>query len=307
MKIVIMGAGGTGGYYGAHLAQAGNDVTFIARGAHLAAMRRDGLRLHGSRGTIHIDPTQATDQPADISGPVDVVLFCVKLYDTESVAELIRPLIGPDSMVISVQNGVDGPERIAKVLGAGHVLGGAAYMSARIDQPGVVSYTSAMSKLVFGELDGTRSERAQHFQAVCNQAGFTTELSDDITQTLWTKFALLAAHASLTSLTRQPLGYVYGDPDMRPVARAAIEEIAAIAKAKQIGLPDDIVERTLALADTLPATMTTSMHHDLNAGKPMENASLSGLIVRLGRELGIPTPVHQVAFAALKPFQDGTD
>jgi len=305
MKIAIMGAGGTGGYYGAYLAQADNNVTFIARGAHLAALRKHGLRLQGSRGNIHIQPAQATDRPADI-GPVDVVLFCVKLYDTEIVAEAIRPLIGPNTMVISVQNGVDGPERIAKVLGSAHVLGGAAYMSARIAEPGLITYTSAMSKLVFGELDGTLSDRGQRFCTLCNQAGFTAELSPDIKTTLWTKFVLLSANASLTSLTRQPLGYVYGDPDMRPVARAVIEETAAVGRASGVALPDDIVTITLALADTLPPDMTTSMHHDLNAGKPLENASISGLIVRLGQELGVPTPVHQAAFAALKPFQNGT-
>ena len=175
MKIAIMGSGGIGAYYGVYLAEAGHDVVFIARGSHLQAMQKNGLRLTGSRGDVHIKPAQATDNPFNL-GAVDVVLFCVKLYDTETAAELIRPLLAADTMVISLQNGIDGADRIASVLGERHALGGSAYVSAKIVEPGVVSYTSNMSRLIFGEVDGGPSTRAQHFAETCDNPGFTIEL-----------------------------------------------------------------------------------------------------------------------------------
>jgi 2-dehydropantoate 2-reductase len=304
MKIAIMGSGGTGGYYGAHLAAAGHDVTFIARGTHLQAMLTDGLRLSGPRGDIFVNPAQATANPGTV-GHVDVVLFCVKLYDTETAAELIRPLIGPESMIISVQNGVDGAERIDRVLGGQRALGGSAYVSAKIMEPGVIGYTSDWSKLVFGENDGKISQRVQRFADACRDAGFEAEISSDIDKTLWSKFVLLATNAAMTTLTRQPLGVVYGDADLCRVAEAAMREVRAVATARGVALDSDIVEQMVARSKTLPPDMTTSMHHDLSAGKPLEIESFSGLVAQLGDQLGVATPVHRTAYACLKPYRNG--
>jgi 2-dehydropantoate 2-reductase len=253
---------------------------------------------------VLVNPAQAGADPAAI-GHVDVVLFCVKLYDTETAAELIRPLIGPHSMVISVQNGVDGAERIGHVLGERYVMAGSAYISAKISEPGVVTYTGDWSKLVFGETDGSVSERAQRFYAACRDTGFEAEISRDIQKTLWSKFVLLATNAAMTSLARQPLGVVYGDADLRRVAAAAMREVYAVALARGVTLDTDIVEQMLARSKTLPADMTTSMHHDLTAGKPLEVESLSGLIAKLGDQLGVDTPVHRMAYACLKPYRNG--
>lgn len=304
MRIAVMGTGGMGGYYGGLLAATGQEVTFIARGAHLEAIRSNGLRVIGPRGDVHIDPAQATDDPGTVN-PVDVVLFCVKLYDAETAAEAIKPMLKPGTMVISLMNGVDGPERIEKVIGPGHALGGAAYASAKIDKPGVVSYRSAMSKLVYGELDGTRSERAVAFADACAATGFDVELSTDIQATLWQKFVLLATNAALTTITRQPAAGVYGNPELKALAADLMREVMAVGRAKGITIPDETLDRSIALTETFPPDMYASMYHDLAAGKPLEVGSFSGLITRLGRDLGVPTPCHRTIYACLRPYENG--
>ena len=304
MRIAVMGTGGMGGYYGGLLAATGQEVTFIARGAHLDAIRTNGLRVIGPRGDVHIDPAQATDDPGTVA-PVDVVLFCVKLYDAETAAEAIKPMLKPGTMVISLMNGVDGPERIEKVTGPGHALGGAAYASAKIDKPGVVSYRSAMSKLVYGELDGTRSERAVAFADACAATGFDVELSTDIQATLWQKFVLLATNAALTTITRQPAAGVYGDPELKALAADLMREVMAVGRAKGITIPDETLDHSIALTETFPPDMYASMYHDLAAGKPLEVGSFSGLITRLGRDLGVPTPCHRTIYACLRPYENG--
>jgi len=305
MRIAVMGTGGMGGYYGGCLAEVGADVSFIARGKHLEAIRSNGLRIIGPRGDFTIKPAHATDDTADI-GPVDVVLFCVKLYDAETAAEAIKPMVGPDTMVISLMNGVDGPERIESVIGAGHALGAAAYASAKIDEPGVVSYRSDMSRLVFGEMDGRVSDRAKAFKDVCDQAAFDVELSTNIQSTLWEKFVLLATNAGLTTITRQPAAGVYGEPELKSLAVDLMKEVIAVATAKGIKISDGIVERSVALTESFPPNMYASMYHDLAAGKPLEVGSFSGLITRLGRELGVPTPCHRTIYACLRPYENGT-
>lgn len=305
MRIAIMGTGGMGAFYGGQLAASGSDVTFIARGEHLKAIQNAGLRLTGPDTDICINPAKATDDPATI-GPVDVVLFCVKLYSAETAAELIKPMVGPDTMVISVMNGVDGPDRIAKILGREHVVGGSAYAAATIEGPGVVGFRKGPSRLVFGELDGTISTRVQDFQKQCQDTQFTAEISDDILATLWSKFVMLSTNAALTALTRQPVGVVYGDPDIREIAVALMTEAYQLAKAQNINVPDDIVERSLTTIQSFSPDMYASMYYDLAAGRPMELASFSGLIARLGRELGVPTPHHRMAYACLKPYENGS-
>jgi 2-dehydropantoate 2-reductase len=305
MKIAIMGAGGMGAYYGANLAAIGQDVAFIARGAHLDAIRRDGLLLTGDGGDHLIKPALATDDPGEI-GPVDAVLFCVKLYDVEAAAESIRPLLHAETMVISVMNGVDGPDRIAAVLGARHVLGGAAYASAVIESPGVVSYKSTMASLVIGELDGTVSARAEAFRAACETAAFSCSVSPNILGVLWDKFTLLATNAALCSVCRLPVASIYAEPALVELARAMMEEIVALARARGVAVSEDIIDTSIARSKSFPADMYASMYHDLARGRRMELQGLSGHVVELGAELGIATPRHQTLFACLKPFMNGS-
>lgn len=304
MRIAIMGTGGMGGYYGGCLATAGHETGFIARGAHLDAIRGKGLKVIGPRGDMHIHPATATDDPATI-GEVDVVLFCVKLYDAETAAERIRPMVGPKTMIVSVMNGVDGPDRIGAVLGRDKVLGGAAYASAKIDEPGVVSYRSDNSMLMFGEMTGGVSDRALAFRDICRAAGFDSDVSEDIEATLWNKFVVLATNAGLTTLVRKPAATVYGDPDLKALAVEMMREVKMIADAKGIAVAPDIIERSVAMTETFPPNMYASMYHDLAAGRRIEVESFSGLIAKLGRELGIPTPHHATVYACLKPYRDG--
>src|SRR5450432_2749175 len=223
MRIAVVGAGGVGGGFGAALAKAGADVTFIARGAHLAAMKSQGLKVTGPRGDTHLVPTQATDNPADI-GKVDIVLFCVKLWDVESAGAHIKPLIGPDTAVIPLQNGIDAPERLVPILGPKAVMGGVAQISASIIAPGVIRQVGTFMRMVFGELDGKLSKRGEDFLALCQKAKFDAALSEQIVTELWMKFILLAANSGLTALSRQPIGALRDDPDIRPVFRAAVQE-----------------------------------------------------------------------------------
>ncbi len=304
MRIVVMGAGGVGGYFGGMLAAAGHDVGFVARGAHLAAMQRGGLRLTGPKGDVHVPAVRASAEAATL-GPADIVLFCVKLYDTESAAAAIRPAMTDTTRLITLQNGVDGPERLAQVLGAERVLGGAAMVSAVIAEPGVIRYVSAMGRIVFGRLDGRADAIAEAFRERCNASGFVAEIPADITLQLWSKMVLLATNAGMSASTRQPIRRTYDDPEMRQVAIAALREGERVARALGVKLADDIVDKCVAQSSGFPPDMYASMYHDLKRGGRLEVDSLSGLIVRLGSQHGIPTPVHQALHAVLKPYQDG--
>jgi 2-dehydropantoate 2-reductase len=303
MRITILGTGAVGGYFGALLSRAGQDVTFIARGAHLDAIRTHGLRLEGPRGDFTVS-ARATDSPAEI-GPVDYVLFCVKQYDAESAAELVKPLVVQGGVCISLMNGVDGQDRLAPILGADRVMGGLAFVAGVIERPGLIRYTSDMSSIVFGESDGRASERAVRLRDACVAAGFSAEVSTDVRAAQWLKFVGLATNTALTALTRQPTGYVYHDADMLPFAQAALEEVAAVATASGVVLPPDTAERALASLKKFPPGMYASMANDLLRGRRLELESLSGYIVRKGRELGVPTPVHAFAYACLKPYLNG--
>jgi 2-dehydropantoate 2-reductase len=304
MKIAIIGAGGVGGTFGAALAKAGADVWFLARGAHLDAMRTNGLRIVGGRGETHLVPTQATDDPAAI-GPADVVLFCVKLWDVESAGEHIRPIVGPATAVIPLQNGIDASERLIPILGAKAVMGGVAQVSATIEGPGVVKQTGTFMRLVFGELAGGRSPRGDAFLKMCLKAGFDADHSDKILTELWLKFIVLATNSAMTAATRRPFGKLRDDPDIMALFEAATKEVVAVGKAKGIALPDDAAKRNMAFLAGAPPTMMASMAHDLIRGNRIELPWLSGKLVALGRELGVPTPTHTVLYGILKPFTDG--
>jgi 2-dehydropantoate 2-reductase len=304
MRIAVIGAGGVGGGFGAALAKAGADVTFIARGAHLAAMKSAGLKIQGPRGDTHLVPTQATDDPAAI-GKVDIVLFCVKLWDIESAGETIKPLIGPDTAVITLQNGIDAPERLIPILGQSAVMGGVAQISASIIAPGVIQQVGTFMRMVFGEFDGRRSKRAEDFLGQCLNAGFDASLSEQILTELWMKFILLASNAGIMSLARQPIGALRDDPDMRPIFKAAYQETIDVGRARGVALPADAIDRILEFTRHLPPAMKASMALDLDRGNRLEVPWLSGKVAELGRQLGVPTPTHSMLYAMLKPYAMG--
>ena len=304
MRIAVIGAGGVGGGFGAALAKAGADVTFVARGAHLAAMKSTGLKVTGPRGDTHLVPTQATDNPAAI-GEVDFVLFCVKLWDVESAGRAIRPLIGPDTAVITLQNGIDAHERLIPILGERAVMGGVAQISASITAPGEITQVGTFMRMIFGELDGSRSKRAESFFAMCEKAGFDAMLSKTVLTDLWMKFILLASNAGMMALARQPLGNLRDDPDMRPIFQAAYREVIAVGLAKGIALPADALERIADQTAHFPPAMKASMALDLDRGNRLEVPWLSGKVAELGRQYGIPTPTHAMMYAMLKPYAMG--
>jgi 2-dehydropantoate 2-reductase len=305
MRIAVVGTGGVGGGFGAALARAGADVTFIARGAHLAAMKAQGLQVRSDRGDIHLVPTNATDDPAAI-GKVDVVLFCVKLWDVESAGQHIKPLIGSDTAVIPLQNGVDAAERLIPILGSNAVMGGVAQISASITGPGVIQQVGTFMRMIFGELDGRRSKRGEDFLVLCLRAGFDATLSEQILTDLWMKFILLASNASIMAATRQPIGKLRDDPDLRQIFTAAYREVVDVGRAKGVALPADAVDRVVDLTSHMPPAMKASMALDLDRGNRLELPWLGGKVVELGRQLGVPTPTHSMMAAMLKPYIMGT-
>ena len=304
MRIAVIGAGGVGGGFGAALAKAGADVTFVARGAHLAAMQANGLRILGGRGEIHVAPTQATDDPASI-GPVDIVLFCVKLWDVESAGEAIRPLVGPETGVIPLQNGIDASDRLLPILGARAVMGGVAQISATIAEPGVIRQTGTMQRMIFGELDGSLSARAKRFLAVCQSAGFDVELTGDIRTALWEKFVLLVGISSLTAITRLPIGKLRDDPEILWLMEAIQHEVVAVGRAEGVHFADGFVASRMAGIAAMPPATMASMAMDLTRGNRIELQWLAGKVAALGRIRGVPTPVASTVLAALKPYVNG--
>ena len=303
MRIVVMGAGGTGGYFGAKLARAGEDVTFVARGAQLAAIRERGLRVRSAiegEWTVRSPAVERVDGLAS----AELILFCVKSFDTESAAELIRPLIGPRTGVLSIQNGVDNEDTLARILGPGHVMGGVAQVFATIEEPGVIRH-ALLGRIIFGEMDGEESERAQAFLGACNRAGIPAELTRNIVRALWEKYVFLTTQAGLTALTRCPAGVIRQVPETRRMYRLLLEELAALGGAAGAGLDGGIVDRCMQFLDTLGANAYTSLHHDLTHGKRLELEALHGHAVRLGARYGIATPMLFAVYAALRPHRDG--
>ncbi|NIW57046.1 MAG: 2-dehydropantoate 2-reductase [Gammaproteobacteria bacterium] len=306
MKIAVMGAGGMGGWLGAKLAAAGSDVTFLARGAHLEAIRASGLRVTGAE-SLRLGDAVATDRPDEI-GPVDVVLFCVKLYDTESAAKALAPLLGPETFVVTVQNGVESTDRIGKVIGDGRTLAGAAYFPANIAAPGEVAYLGRIEgkpHIAFGEPGAGSSKRACAFAEICRAAAIDAEVFEDTDLMIWEKFCLIAGTSASTALTRQTVGVVRNDPDMRWFLSEAIAEAARVGRRLGVALADDTETRILDFIDHNPPNGKSSQLVDLERGRRLELDGLSGAVVRLGKQAGVPTPVHATVYAALKPFVDG--
>jgi 2-dehydropantoate 2-reductase len=304
MRIAIVGAGGVGGYLAARLAAAGQDVALIARGAHLDALRAQGLTLKSALGDVSVRPRAVGEDPAAI-GPVDLVVFTVKLYDTAMAAEAIRPLVGHKTGVITFQNGVDGPSVLADVLGEEHVIGGTVQIAAVIESPGVIRHTGTMARFILGELDGRRSERVEAFADALRTAGLEHTVSDDVRRDIWQKMIFLSTFSGVTALIRLPIGPIRSDPDTLALMRSCFGEAIAIARAKDVGIGEDQVERALAFLRGLPDQMKSSMLEDLERGRRLELPWLSGAIVRMGRELGLETPAHGFIVTALKLHVDG--
>ncbi len=304
MKIAVFGTGGIGGVYGTRLHAAGEQVHFIARGGHLAAMQERGLAVETPSGTHRYQDILATDDPASI-GPVDFVLFGVKLWDTEAAAVACRPLIGPDTAVLSLQNGIDARAVLTRVLGDAHALAGVAEVSAVIGAPGVIRQTGTFTRIRAGEEDGHESARLQALAFACRTAEIEFIQSADIVADRWRKFALIVAGSGLTAVTRQTVGTVRSDPHMRAAFAACLEETIAVGRALGVALEPDLVSTLLGFLEGLPSEMRASMAADLEAGRRLELPWLSGRVSVLGRELGVPTPVNDTLYAALKPYEMG--
>ena len=303
MRVLVVGAGGVGGYFGARLARAGAPVTFLARGAHLEAMRRDGLRVRSAvdgEWTVEVDAVgDVADRPPD-----DVVLFCVKSFDTETAALAIRPVVGPDTAVVSLQNGVDNEETLDRILGRGHAVGGVAYVFATVASPGVIAHSLA-GRIVMGELDGRPSGRLEPLRSALTAAGVPADVVGDIRRALWEKYLLISAQAGTTALTRAPIGVIRAVPETWRMYRMIVEELAAVAQAAGVSLTDGVTDSILKAAEGLAPEALSSLYHDLVQGRRLELEALHGHAVRLGQRLGVPTPTVLAVYAALKPHVDG--
>lgn len=301
MRVAVMGAGGVGGYFGARLAQAGHEVAFIARGRHLLAMKERGLLVTSALGDVRLPRPVVTDDPSTM-GWFDAVLFAVKLWDTESAAAAIKPLLAAGGVVIPFQNGVESIERIGAVVGAAQVMGGAAYIAAKISEPGVIAHTGTMARLRFGAVVPSQQPAAESLLAACKGAGIDAEIVADIRQALWTKFVFLTALSGVTAATRQPIGVIRADADLRATFEASMREVWTVGRARGIALPDDLVATQMAFGDGLPAEMKASMLHDLDAGNRLEAPWLSGAVARMAKESGLSAPVNATLYAAVKPY-----
>jgi 2-dehydropantoate 2-reductase len=303
MKIAAMGAGGVGGYFGARLQQAGHDVTFFARGRHLEAIRSGGLRIESPHGDALLK-VRVLEDPRE-AGVVDVVLFAVKLWDTEAAAEKLRPAVGPDTAIIPFQNGVESIARLRKVFPEKAVLGGSAYIATRVKSPGVIEHTGEMSRLQFGPVLPSQKEQAEAFLAACREAKINAEIPDDIVRANWEKFVFLVAVSSATAVARAPLGVVRSDPDLRWLFEQAMRETWRLGRARGVGLADDFVEARMKFADGLHAGMKASLAHDLENRGRLEAPWLCGAVARMSEEAGLDAPVNRAVYAALKPYIDG--
>jgi 2-dehydropantoate 2-reductase len=304
MRIVIMGAGGLGGYFGARLAPAGNDVSFIARGAHLAAIRQSGLRVESARGDLHLRDLVATDDPSRLA-PADVVIIAVKLWDTDAAAEAVKPLVRPGTAVVSFQNGVSKDDVLTRILGRGAVIGGVGQIGVVIAGPGVIRHTGTMAKLTFGELDNTRTPRVQALLDACTAAGIDAEIAEDINLAIWEKFAFLVPMSACTAVMRSTIGPIRANPRTRAFLFDITREVVAVGRALGVKLADDFAEQRMAFVAKLPPQMTASMQGDLARGNRLELPWLSGAVVELGKQVGVPTPLNRAVTDILALYVDG--
>jgi 2-dehydropantoate 2-reductase len=305
MRIAAMAAGAVGGYFGARMAAAGHDVFFIARGAHRDAMLKNGLTIESVHGDVHLEKPNVSDDPAKV-GPVDVVLFAVKLWDTEKAAEQARPLLGPNTRVVTLQNGVDSYERIAPIVRPERTIAGVTYVVTVIDRPGVIKQTSKFQSIICGTSDGRSDAPLEAFVAAAKAAGIPITLSDNIERDRWHKFIFLSATSGATAVTRNPMGPILADPDTRALFRNIMRETLAVGQAKGVALAGGFVDERMAFADkNVPPSMKASMANDLDRGNRLELDWLAGKVCQLGREFKVPTPVNDTVYAALKLHRMG--
>jgi 2-dehydropantoate 2-reductase len=305
MRIVMMGSGGVGGFFGGRLAFYGEDVAFVARGAHLDAMKKNGLLIENEpQGNIHVPKVTAHEDPAKL-GPADLVIISVKLWDTEEAARAIKPIVGRDTAVLSLQNGVIKDEILRREFPERAIMGGVAYVATHISRPGVIHQTGTMQRILVGEYDGRPSERARALHKALLRSGVTAELSTDVRRSIWEKFVFLVGLSATTATTRRPLGAVRENPRTRAFLHEIMREVVRVGRAHGVALAEDFADQRLAFADTLPYDMTSSMAHDLDRGNRLEVDWLSGGVVKLGKEAGVPTPANEAVCAVLAPYSEG--
>jgi 2-dehydropantoate 2-reductase len=303
VRVVVFGTGAVGAYFGGRLAEAGEDVGFIVRGPSLAALRDRGLRVASPEGDFTIHPARASDSLPDL-GPADIILVGVKAWQVTEAARAIRPLLGPDTFVVPLQNGVEAPTQLAAVLGADCVLGGLCRIIAQVSAPGEIRHEGGEPYIGFGELAGGLSPRVERLQAAFARCrGVTAEALEDVRAEMWRKFLFIASASGLGAVRGAPLGLIRTLPETREMLERAMREVLDLARAYGVSLPDDAVSETLAFTDSLPAEATTSMQRDIAAGRPSELEAQSGAVVRLGREKGVPTPVHESLYRSLAPLE----
>ena len=299
MKIAVMGSGGVGGFYGGRLAHAGADVTFIARGAHLAALNEHGLLIENeTQGNLHLPKVKATDRVETI-GAVDLVLFGVKLWDTEAAARAVKPLVGPETAVLSLQNGVIKDDILKREIGEKAVMGGVGYVATHIARPGVIRQVGAIQRMIFGEYDGRRSPRAEALLELALKGGIQAELSNDVRKSIWEKYVFLVGLSATTATMRMSIGSIRTNPQTRAFLFEIMTEAVAVGRAHGVALPENYAEQRLVFADTVPFDMTSSLAHDLERGNRLEVEWLSGGVVKLGEQVGVPTPANRAVWDIL--------
>jgi 2-dehydropantoate 2-reductase len=304
MRFAIFGTGGVGGYFGGRLAQAGYDVTFIARGKHLAAIKKNGLLVESILGDFIVKPAQATDDPR-IIGQVDTILVAVKAWDVPAAAESMKPMVREETLVVPLENGVDAPEQLSSVLGREHVLGGLCRISAFVSEPGIIKHAGVPPYIAFGEFDNKKSERVLRLaDFFANLTGVSVEIPDDIHKAMWEKFVFIAAASGVGAVTRQPIGVVRSLPETRNLLLCAMEEVVKVGRARGVNLDENTADRIMtAVVDRAPEGTIPSMQKDIIEGRRSELEAQTGAVVRLGRQQGIPTPVNDFIYASLLPME----
>ena len=305
MKIAVMGAGAVGGYFGGLLARAGEDVSFVARGAHLTAIQRSGLTVDSDLSGDFSVRCAATGQPGTL-GLMDLVLFTVKMFHNDEAIQAMASMVDPDTVVLTLQNGIDNGDRLAAALGESHVMPGTAFIQARIREPGVIEQRGQLGRVVFGETRGGTSPRGERLLKVFRGAGWNVELSDNVMGTIWQKFIQLTGCAGVNATSQATFGEMRTEPETRALLRDAFLEIISIAKARGAPIGEDALDRAIAFLDGFPEDGWSSLARDFAEGNPMELEGLTGAVVRLGRELGVPTPVNRAIYAMLKPAAERT-
>lgn len=304
MRIVVIGTGGVGGYFGARLTEAGENVTFVARGAHLEAIKSRGLTVYSALGDMHLKDVQCTENTRDI-GHADIVMIAVKLWATDEAIQTAKPLLGKNTGIISFQNGILAEESLIAAYSSQHAMGGVANIAALIEEPGVIRHNGNMASLAFGELNNTQSERAQSLLTACSRANIKAEIPDDINRAIWEKYIRLVTMSAMTTLCRMPIGPIRDEVHTRNLLSQILAEIIDVGKAKGLKFSDNVLQEQLDIIDGYPPSMVASMCGDLRRGYPLEVPWFSGTIVRLGKELNIPTPANGFVYAALKLFEHG--